>query len=379
MKPFDLNIVADENIPAVEQMFAQFGSITRVDGRTLTPEQLVDVDVLLVRSVTKVNQQLLANSPVKFVGTATIGTDHVDKSYLQSQHIQFASAPGCNADAVVEYDLSCIMQLLQQSNECLADKVVAIIGVGNVGSRLASRLTAVGVKQLLLNDPPRAEHEAGFSDLTLALQTADIIALHTPLIKGGPWPTQHLLGSAELAMLKPGAILLNAGRGPAIKGNDLLEFLRVRSDVRTVLDVWEHEPEVDRELAAMVNIATAHIAGYSLEGKLRGTFMLKQALADYLQVDCKESLQQFLPEASITSVQLTDQANATGVINLLYDPYRDDRALRATLHGPDQRREFDLLRKNYPVRREFSSLAIGGSISDSKKLQILQFGFSNWQ
>ena len=129
----------------------------------------------------------------------------------------------------------------------------------------------------------------------------------------------------------------------------------------------------------MVNIATAHIAGYSLEGKLRGTFMLKQALADYLQVDCKESLQQFLPEASITSVQLTDQANATGVINLLYDPYRDDRALRATLHGPDQRREFDLLRKNYPVRREFSSLAIGGSISDSKKLQILQFGFSNWQ
>ena len=379
MKPFDLNIVADENIPAVEQMFAQFGSITRVDGRTLTPEQLVDVDVLLVRSVTKVNQQLLANSPVKFVGTATIGTDHVDKSYLQSQHIQFASAPGCNADAVVEYDLSCIMQLLQQSNECLADKVVAIIGVGNVGSRLASRLTAVGVKQLLLNDPPRAEHEAGFSDLTLALQTADIIALHTPLIKGGPWPTQHLLGSAELAMLKPGAILLNAGRGPAIKGNDLLEFLRVRSDVRTVLDVWEHEPEVDRELAAMVNIATAHIAGYSLEGKLRGTFMLKQALADYLQVDCKESLQQFLPEASITSVQLTDQANATGVINLLYAPYRDDRALRATLHGPDQRREFDLLRKNYPVRREFSSLAIGGSISDSKKLQILQFGFSNWQ
>ena len=379
MKPFDLNIVADENIPAVEQMFAQFGSITRVDGRTLTPEQLVDVDVLLVRSVTPVNQQLLANSPVKFVGTATIGTDHVDKSYLQTQHIQFASAPGCNADAVVEYDLSCIMQLLQQSNECLADKVVAIIGVGNVGSRLASRLTAVGVKQLLLNDPPRAQHEAGFSDLSQVLQTADIIALHTPLIKGGPWPTQHLLGSAELAMLKPGAILLNAGRGPAIKGNDLLEFLRVRSDVRTVLDVWEHEPEVDRELAAMVNIATAHIAGYSLEGKLRGTFMLKQALADYLQVDCKESLQQFLPEASITSVQLTDQADATGVINLLYDPYRDDRALRATLHGPDQRREFDLLRKNYPVRREFSSLAIGGSISDSKKLQILQFGFSNWQ
>ena len=376
MKPFELKIVADENIPAVEQMFARFGSVTRVDGRSLSPEQLVDVDVLLVRSVTQVNQQLLANSPVKFVGSATIGTDHVDKNYLNSSNIQFASAPGCNADAVVEYDLSCIMQLLQQTNESLADKVVAIVGVGNVGSRLARRLQEIGVKQLILNDPPRAEHESGFSDIRCVLETADIIALHTPLIKEGPWPTEHLLGSAELYMLKPGAILLNAGRGAAIKGDDLLAFLRKRDDVRTVLDVWEHEPAVNSELAAMVSIATPHIAGYSLEGKLRGTFMLKQALAEFLQIPSDESLQQFLPEPAISSVQLTDQADAVAVINLLYDPYRDDRALRATLQSPDQRREFDLLRKNYPIRREFCSLSIGGSISDSKKTKILQLGFS---
>jgi len=376
VKSYDLKIVADENIPAVEQMFARFGDITRVDGRSLDPEQLVDVDVLLVRSVTQVNQQLLANSPVKFVGSATIGTDHVDKKYLSSRHIQFASAPGCNADAVVEYDLSCIMQLLQQSNESLADKVVAIVGVGNVGSRLARRLQAVGVKQLILNDPPRAQHESGFSDLNSVLETADIIALHTPLIKGGPWPTEHLLGSAELAMLKPGAILLNAGRGPAIKGTDLLEFLHNRDDVRTVLDVWEHEPAVDSALAAMVNIATPHIAGYSLEGKLRGTYMLKQALTSFLQLEGDESLQDFLPDPAISSVQLTDQADALAVINLLYDPYRDDRALRATLQSPNQQREFDLLRKNYPIRREFCSLSIDGPISDSNKEKFLRLGFS---
>ena len=370
-----LSIVADENMPMVDEMFAGLATITKVDGRTLTAKQLVGADVLLVRSVTKVDEALLTGSRVKFVGSATIGTDHIDLEYLRQHNIAFSSAPGCNAQAVVEYDICCLSLLLNEKSEKLQDKSVAIIGVGNVGQRLADRLKKVGVKKIYLNDPPRAINELGFSDLDECLKNADIIAMHTPLVTAGTYPTHHLLTLKELNKLKKNAILLNAGRGAAIKGDDLLSFLQQRDDVKTVLDVWEYEPQVDIDLAAKVNIATQHIAGHSLEGKMRGTFMLKQALCKWLQCDDNESLEQYLPKPAIEKISVNNDVNDLAIMTLMYDPFKDDRGLRASLGFENQAKRFDLLRKNYPIRREFSSLTITGELSEERRHEIKQLGF----
>ncbi|MGB1237213.1 MAG: 4-phosphoerythronate dehydrogenase [Pseudomonadales bacterium] len=353
----NLKIVVDENIPQAQRMFADLGEVIAVPGRTMSPADISGADVLLVRSVTAVNAQLLGESQLKFVGSATIGTDHVDTQWLASQGIPFASAPGCNADAVVDYDLCCLSQLLQQTGEHLLDKTVAVVGVGNVGSRLVARLEAMGVK-VLKNDPLRAEREEGFISLTQALTQADIVCLHTPLTKEGLAPSYHLIGRAQLDLLKPGAILLNAGRGPVIAGEELKAFLQQRRDVRAVLDVWEHEPSVDLELAALVSIATPHIAGYSLEGKLRGSFMLKQAMAKQLGFTLKQQLEDFLPSPAIKGVDIDVDCDVLSLMSLQYDPYADDRRLRATLGLETQPEAFDRLRKQYPVRREFSALSV---------------------
>jgi len=368
-----LSIVADENIPYAQQMFAQYGDIRQVNGRTLKAEQLAGADVLLVRSVTKVTAALLAGSAIKFVGSATIGTDHIDQEYLQQQGIVFSSAPGCNANAVVEYDISCLSELLAQSAERLIDKTVAIIGVGNVGQRLADRLTAMGVK-VLRNDPPRAQHESGFHTLEYVLKNADIITMHTPLVKSGPYPSVHLLKAEQLALLKQGAILLNAGRGPTINNTDLLDFLKRRSDVRTVLDVWEHEPKVDKALADLVTIATPHIAGYSLEGRAMGTFMLKEALCRWLGESNQTAFADFLPLPEVANLELNKVFNPLSIIGLVYDPFSDDRAFRATLGHSEQPIAFDLLRKNYPMRREFNSLTLtSNDLSDLGYMDKLGF------
>ena len=252
-----IKIVADENIPALDPLFGQLGQIYRLPGRSMSADQLVDADVLLVRSVTQVNRDLLQGSQVKFVGTATIGTDHVDETALADLGIQFASAPGCNADAVTEYVLSVLLHLADEQSFSIFDKTVGIVGVGNVGSRLAARLQALGVKTLLC-DPPRVDQDPTISDqfmsLTHLLNQADIVTLHTPLTHQHLHPTHHLLNASNLPFLKPNAILINAGRGPVIDNEALLSFTEDRPDVTLVLDVWEKEPEVNRQLASHVRI-----------------------------------------------------------------------------------------------------------------------------
>lgn len=355
----ELLIVADENMPAVESLFGHLGEIRRVPGRTLSAEQVREADVLLVRSVSTVNAALLEGSRVKFVGTATIGTDHVDTGWLAKNGIAFSAAPGCNADAVVDYVLSALSHQAMQQGFELQDKTVGIIGVGNVGGRLAQRLSALGIK-LLLNDPPRAENEPGFVELDQLLAEADIICMHTPLVRDGVHPSLHLLNAQRLSRLKPGAILLNAGRGPAIDNQALLELMPLRPDLTLILDVWEHEPQVDAQLAAYCEIATPHIAGYSLDGKIRGSWMLYDAWCRSQGRLPEQELVEFLPPSSIATVALNAEAEFLDLIRLCYDPYRDDRALRRTLHLPAaaQASAFDRLRKQYPVRRELSTLSV---------------------
>ncbi|MCD8514252.1 MAG: 4-phosphoerythronate dehydrogenase, partial [Nitrincola sp.] len=300
-----IKIVADENIPALDPLFTSIGEVKRVPGRRLSAADLEGADLLLVRSVTQVNHDLLKDSQVKFVGTATIGTDHIDQLCLQDMGISFASAPGCNADAVTEYVLSVLLHLAEEQGFLLTEKTVGIVGVGNVGSRLQARLSALGV-QVMLCDPPRAirENPEGFVPLEQLLQQADIVTLHTPLTREGDHATHHLLNSARLSQLKTNAILINAGRGAVIDNAALLAFSLDRDDVTLVLDVWEHEPRVDPLLASRVKIATPHIAGYTLEGKIRGTWMLYQA---YCRSSDREEVYRFedlLPKPSISAMTL---------------------------------------------------------------------------
>lgn len=361
LTPSKLRIVADENIPALEALFADIGEIKTYPGRHITHSDLVEADVLLVRSITQVTAELVANTPMQFVGTATIGTDHIDEAALKALGIGFSSAPGCNADAVVEYVLSCLLHLAAEQSFSLHEKTIGIIGVGQVGGRLASRLRALGLSPLL-SDPPRQKREEGetFVSLDELLASSDIICCHTPLTQTGDDPTWHLLNEQTLQRIRAGSILLNAGRGPVIDQQALLARMKGANDLTLVLDVWEHEPVVLADLAAYVRIATPHIAGYSLDGKIRGTWMLRNALANALGFSPPLPLEHYLPVADARELKLEAQADVLLPVRLLYDPYRDDRALRQTLllEASEQAIAFDQLRKLYPVRREFSTLTL---------------------
>ncbi|WP_293267562.1 4-phosphoerythronate dehydrogenase [Neptunomonas sp.] len=376
-----VKIVADENIPALEAMFGADTnmniSIQRVAGRELTAEQVTDADVLLVRSITQVNEALLSTAlQLKMVGTATIGVDHIDQVYLQSRDVPFFNAPGCNADAVVEYVLSIIYNTLFERKLALQELTVGIVGVGNVGGRLYERLRSLGVS-LLINDPPRQKKgEEGFVDLDIVMQHADILCLHTPLVQHGEYPTYHLLAERELLALKQNVLLINAGRGPVIDNGALLTCMEERNDITVVLDVWEHEPQLNTSLVAKAMLATPHIAGYSYDGKLRGTHMLRCRFSEVFGIPQPRPLADYLPQATINKVKVTNDVAIHDLMNLVYDPYRDDRALRKTLVEKNQPQLFDLLRKNYPIRREFSSLSVQG-VTDNEKANVLKnLGFT---
>jgi len=364
-------------MPLVEEIFSEIGAVKRIPGRSMSAADLQGADLLLVRSVTPVNADLIGDAALKFVGTATIGTDHIDTAYLEQRQIPFSSAPGCNADAVVEYVISALFHLAYSQGFDPAERTFGIVGVGNVGGRLHKRLAGLGYN-VLLNDPPRqATGEAGFVELDQLIAEADMLCLHTPLTRNGDHPSHHLFDAARLNALKPNAILLNAGRGPVIDNQALLQVKQQREDLTLVLDVWEHEPVVDPALAALTEIATPHIAGYSHDGKIRGTYMLYEACCRALGREVTKSLEDFLPEPALKSVTVNEQIDALELIRLRYDPYRDDRNLRHTLSLAEQPRgeAFDLLRKTYPQRREFSSLQVNGELKADQREQLSALGF----
>lgn len=364
-------------MPAVEAFFGHLGEIRRVAGRTLSAADLADAELLLVRSVTQVNETLLKGSAIKFVGTATIGVDHVDTQWLAEQGIGFSSAPGCNADGVVEYVLSSIWQLAAEQGFDPLQKTWGVIGAGNVGGRLVKRLQQAGI-EVLVSDPPRAEREgdSAFTQLDDLLAQADIICAHTPLTKAGEHATHHLLNAQNLSTLKPDAILLNAGRGPVIDNLALKALLQQRPDLTCVLDVWEHEPRVDAELAQHVAIGTPHIAGYSLDGKIRGTWMLYEAYCRWAGLASKISFESVLPNPDVTHLGVTATMALSEPMRVVYDPYRDDRVFRAMLKEQDQPAGFDRLRKQYPVRREFASLELQGALTQAQQQSLTALGFS---
>lgn len=355
-----MQIVADENIPLLDEFFSAFGSIARHPGRGIDRAALGDAEVLLVRSVTRVDRALLEGSRVRFVGTCTIGTDHLDLDYFAEAGIAWSSAPGCNARGVVDYVLGCLLALAETTGRPLAGLRYGVVGAGQVGGRLVQVLRGLGWP-VLVCDPPRQAAEGGdFVDLATILRECDVISLHTPLDAG----TRHLLGAEQLRALRPGAWLINASRGPVVDNAALKAHLRAGADLQVALDVWEGEPLADPELAVLCRIATPHIAGYSLDGKLRGTAQIYQAYCAAMGLEERVRLADLLPPAWLEAMALHAGASPewalASLCRAVYDPRRDDADFRRSLVGDAAQRKaaFDALRKHYPYRREIDGLRV---------------------
>lgn len=370
-----MHIVADENIPLVEKFFTDFGEIVRIPGRTMTAADVKDADILLVRSVTKVNESLLKGSKVRFVGTATIGTDHIDTEYLEQNRIGFASAPGCNAQAVVDYVLSALSVVIDTRGIDFRDLTVGIVGIGNVGSLLRQRLEDMKVN-VLACDPFKDQEEEGLVSLDEIL-TADVVTLHTPITKKGEHPTYHLINAERLAQMKPDAVLINSARGGVVDNPALKAHLANHEDFCAILDVWENEPELDTELLSLCSLGTPHIAGYSLDGKMRGTEMIYQAACEVFGLPVRAKLGQFLPEPGIRKLNFSDhvpmhQALRTA-IRACYEIRVDDGVMRATIKRSSSLREaFDEQRRNYPLRRDTTTLKVGVPAKSHDLQQVLE-------
>jgi len=384
-----MKIYFDENMPFAKNFFGELcrangdnqGELIPFSGRTLTAEQVADADVLLVRSITQVNEQLLhLNKRLSFVGSATIGTDHIDQNYLAKRGITFHSAPGCNAISVAEYVLSALVVLAERYLLDLPSLTVGIVGGGNTGTRLSEKLTALGIKHKIC-DPLLADRQISLSaddkreyvSLEEVL-ACDVISLHVPKVVGGKYPTDKLLNADNLAQLREEQILISACRGDVIDNHALLALKEAGHGLKVVLDVWQGEPEVLEDLIPYTEIATAHIAGYSLEGKARGSEMLYQALCLQLKVEPKYQLANFLPSASIPAIEINQdfsQILLNQLVKMVYDVRRDDAIFRQQLF----KQGFDSLRKNYPVRREFSAVTV--TLSPNAKSDVPhRLGFS---
>ncbi|NBA96212.1 4-phosphoerythronate dehydrogenase PdxB [Pseudomonas sp. R5(2019)] len=357
-------IVADENIPLIDAFFAGVGEVRRYSGRAIDRAAVQDADLLLVRSVTQVDRALLEGSRVKFVGTCTIGTDHLDLDYFEEAGIRWSNAPGCNARGVVDYVLGSLLTLAELEGVELAQRTYGVVGAGEVGGRLITVLRALGWR-VLVCDPPRAEREGGdYVSLQQIIEQCDVISLHTPLHSGGDAPTWHLLNAGNLAKLKPNSWLINASRGPVVDNAALRELLLDRVDVQAVLDVWEEEPLVDLALAELCVLATPHIAGYSLEGKQRGTAQIYAAWCAWRGEQPALQLADVLPRPWLSQMTLSADCDPAWALAMLcrsvYDPRRDDADFRRSLSEDPalQKADFDALRKHYPIRREIDGLQV---------------------
>jgi erythronate-4-phosphate dehydrogenase len=363
-------ILADENIPFAREAFGTLGEVRLKHGRHIAHADLADVDLLIVRSITRVDAALLAGTRVQFVGTATSGSDHVEVADLERLGIAFHAALGCNAKAVAEYMAAAWLTLAKLRGETLAGRRVGVIGVGHVGSLVVEKARALGM-ETVLNDPPKAresgrDHYRPLHDLF----DCDIITCHTPLTFDGPDPTYRLIGEAFFSRLKPGAWFCNAGRGEVVHEGALHQALDGKCLDAVVLDVWDREPEIDGRLLARVDIGTPHIAGYSLEGKLNGTAMVYRAACAFLGVEPAWSAASAAPprpaglplpgfgdgESALRHLDRAGISALADTVMAFYPILRDDEALRKTvgMSAAERGKAFDLLRKAYPVRREFS-------------------------
>lgn len=374
-------ILLDENIPMAEHYFSEFsgaetagetkGELRFKAGRDIGAEDLSDVDALIVRSVTKVNEALLKDSPVRFVGSCTIGMDHIDTDYLEKRGIAYANAPACNANSVVEYVFAALAHL-----GCdWQGKRLGIIGMGNVGSALYRRATQLGVECVGFDPLIEQDRYSVLTSLEDVL-SCDIVSMHAPLSHTGPAPSYQMIAETEISKLRAGTVLLNCGRGDCLDNRALYARLKNQADLFTVLDVWQDEPHIHAELLPLVNIATPHIAGYSYDGKVMGTQMIANSLAEHIgreliaERNSVEQVQKISNVKAVTAFETVQQ-----LISQCYDIKADDERLRAAMDNKPEEFacEFDRLRKHYPKRREFFHFQLeNDSLLPEKEKQRLE-------
>ena len=357
-----LQVLADENIPALETVLGAAASVTRLPGRGISREQIQQADVLLVRSVTRVNADLLEGTKVRFVGTATSGVDHVDRDWLQAAGIDFAYAPGSNANSVVEYVLAAVGHVDDYLERIMAGGTVGIVGYGQIGKALARRLSALGISCKISDPWLPVNSIANVAELDEVL-ACDVVCMHPELTRLQPWPSYHLLDKRALDVVGQGQLLINASRGPVIDNKALLDRLAKPSSPVAVLDVWEHEPAVPAQLLMHARLGTAHIAGYSYDGKILATRMLCEAMAMSLGISlpCADSIDPGAESPVYVPPGLSAPETVRLLIRSCYCIEEDDHLLRsATLNIAPERaaRQFDLLRKHYAQRRELAGRSV---------------------
>ena len=350
-----MKIVADRDIFQVESLFSPLGELILLPGREITPAHVRDADALLVRTVTRVNEFLVRDSAVRFVGSATSGVDHVDRDYLAEHDIHFCHAPGCNADAVVNYVIAAMAWLAEKDSFDWRRLSVGIVGAGNVGSRLAQLFSGLDMS-VAIHDPLLDDSHplAGLFTSLEEVLAKDVVTLHVPLTGSDPYPTYHMLDRERLSLLSGHAILINTARGEVIDNELLQDFMVGRPHQKVVMDVWEHEPAVNRELVGQVAIATPHIAGYSLNGKRKGTAAVFSEFCRFF----KQAGEGAGPEPVSLALALSGENDESGILNqAVLQAY----PIGVDFLDPAQQNlagHFEYRRNTYSFRAEFSDYGI---------------------
>ncbi|MDX9945759.1 MAG: 4-phosphoerythronate dehydrogenase PdxB [Bacteroidales bacterium] len=353
-----IRITADNKIPFLKGVLEPFARITYLPGSQFDRDVIMDSDALLVRTRTKCSSDLLSGTRVRFIGTATIGFDHIDTGFCNANNIRWTNAPGCNSSSVMQYIAAALMRISSESGLSLSRLTIGIIGVGNVGSKVQKLARTLGMK-VLLNDPPRQRKEKQdiFVSIEQVLEESDIITLHVPLNTGGKDNTFHLIDANTLGKVKKGSWLINSSRGEVVEADALKEALTGERIAGAVLDVWEKEPEIDIPLMHMAFLATPHIAGYSADGKANGTSMVVNELCRYFDLPLNDWFPSEVPEPADPVLVIECHGKsleeiAGRAVSHSYNIMADDVRLR---FDPSR---FEKERENYPLRREFPSYSI---------------------
>ena len=379
-----MKIVCAETVLLGEIAFANAGKTEILPDRKISRNDLLDADALIVRSKTHITPELLHGTSVKFVGTATAGTDHIDSVWLQQHGIYWCAAPGCNANSVSEYLIAGLLTLGRRHNFTLENKTIGVVGCGNVGSHVIQKCHALGMN-VLRNDPPLAatSSDPDFHPLEKVLAESDIVTLHVPLVKNKPWPTERMADWLFFEQLKPGAIFINAARGSVCDYDALLDAKNSGAVAQTLIDVWTPEPAFRDDILKMTDLASPHIAGHSYEGKLNGTIACYNELCNFFEIEKSWNIAASLPPPEVPKIELNcsgldDEAVLLKLISQVYNIEHDDQLIReAAVHCEiDRARNFDALRKTYRTRREFQNTKIeltGASRAVLQKCTALGF------
>lgn len=367
-----MRIVIDDKIPYIKGALEPYAEVVYLPGKETTPELVKNADALITRTRTYCNRGLLENSKVKFIATATIGFDHIDTDYCKEAGIEWTNAPGCNAESVNQYIASALFSYSMRKRFDLKDKTIGIIGVGQVGSRVARTCETIGMK-VLLNDPPRERNEGSdnFVSIEKIQKEADIITFHVPLNLYGEFATLHMINETFLQNLVKKPLIINSCRGEVNNTEELIDALQAGDISGYIADCWENEPGLDLDLLNLSEFGTPHIAGYSKDGKANGTRMSVQAVSRFFNLGINhwepENLE--LPEKTTIEIdgnQRRDYSILAEAILSTYDIENDDEALRDSPHL------FEKLREEYPVRREFDSYTIKAKNIEEDTLEKLK-------